>query len=81
MGTNMTSIPTPAPACQNCEDAYPGFCRRCAYLMNNMRRWRRVAEQLHAGTCTHPARQVPTSCSTLIESIYNEIDDTEMGLL
>jgi hypothetical protein len=81
MGTRMTSIPTPAPACQNCEDAYPGFCRRCAYLMNNMRRWRRVAAQLHRENCKHPTRQVPTSCSTLIESMYNQIDDTEMGLL
>jgi hypothetical protein len=49
--------------------------------MNNMRRWRRVAEQLHTETCKHPARQVPTSCSTLIEKMYNQIDDTEMGLL
>ena len=49
--------------------------------MNNMRRWRRVAEQLHAETCKHPARQIPTSCSTLIEGMYNQVDDTEMGLL
>ena len=81
MGPTMTTIPTPAPFCQNCDDLYPGFCRRCAYLMNNMRRWRRVAEQLHAETCTHQARQIPTSCSTLIEGIYNTIRLEDIGEL
>ena len=72
---------TPAPACQNCEDAYPGFCARCAYLMNNMRRWRKVAEQLHRENCKHPKTESMAQCGTYIEKLYNGIDDKEMGLL
>jgi len=81
MGAIMTSAMEPAPACENCKKVYPAFCRRCAYLMNNMRRWRRVAEQLHAETCKHQARQVPTSCSSLIEGIYNTIRLEDIGAL
>ena len=81
MGAIMTSAMKPVPECDRCNDVYPRFCRRCAYLMNNMRRWRRVAEQLHAETCKHQARQVPTSCSSLIEGIYNTIRLEDIGAL
>lgn len=77
----MSTEPNFAPECDRCNDVYPGFCRRCAYLMNNMRRWRRVAEQLHAETCKHQARQIPTSCSSLIEGMYNSIRLEDIGEL
>ena len=73
--------PNFAPECDRCNDVYPAFCRRCAYLMNNMRRWRRVAEQLHTETCKHQTRQIPTSCSTLIEGMYNTIRLEDIGEL
>ena len=67
--------------CKDCLNYTPGFCPRCAFLMNNMRRWRAVAEQLHAEHCTHPARQQPSSCDRLLEDMYNSIDMTEKGIL
>lgn len=80
MGTTMTE-PNFAPTCDRCTDAHPGFCDRCTYLMNNMRRWRKVAEQLHAETCKHNPRQIPTSCSSLIEGMYNQIRLEDIGAL
>jgi hypothetical protein len=49
--------------------------------MNNMRRWRAVAEQLHAEHCTHQARQIPSSCNRMLEDMYNTIDMTGKGIL
>lgn len=66
-------------SCDRCEAVYPRFCDRCAYLMNNMRRWRKVAEQLHGETCKHPERQKPTSCSAVLETIYNSIRIQDIG--
>ncbi len=69
------------PKCDQCAELYPGFCRRCAYLMNNMRRWRRVAEQLHAQHCTHQKRQQPSSCNVVLQDMYESIDMSEIGEL
>lgn len=67
--------------CKDCVAYSPGFCPRCAFLMNNMRRWRAVAEQLHDQHCTHPARQRPSSCCRELEEMYQAIDMTEKGIL
>lgn len=67
--------------CKDCLNYSPGFCPRCAFLMNNMRRWRRVAEQLHAEHCKHPDRQQPSSCNRELEDMYNSIDMKEIGEL
>ena len=67
--------------CKDCVTHSPGFCPRCAFLMNNMRRWRRVAEQLHDQQCTHQARQRPSSCCRLLEDMYQAVDMTEIGEL
>lgn len=67
--------------CKECVTYTPAFCPRCAFLMNNMRRWRAVAEQLHAEHCTHQARQQPSSCNRELEDMYNSIDMTSRGIL
>jgi len=39
--------------------------------MTNMRRWRKVAEQLHAEHCTHRKSDSGAGCNTYLEGIYN----------
>ena len=57
--------------CKDCVNYTPGFCPRCTYLMTNMRRWRKVAEQLHAENCKHRKSDSGAGCNTYLEGIYN----------
>lgn len=59
------------PKCAECQLVHPRHCDRCRYLMDNMGRWRKVAEQLHAETCTHREDHKPSICSKHLEAIYN----------
>ena len=65
------------PICDDCKAVRPGFCPRCTYLMTNMRRWRRVAEQLHAENCKHRKSDSGAGCNTFLEGIYNELRDKD----
>ncbi len=65
------------PSCDTCEIFRPGFCPRCTYLMDNMRRWRRVAEQLHAENCKHRKSDSGAGCNTFLEGIYNDLRDKD----
>ena len=59
------------PICDDCKAVRPGFCPRCTYLMTNMRRWRKVAEQIHAEHCTHRKSDTGAGCNTYLENMYN----------
>ncbi len=63
--------------CKDCVTYTPGFCPRCAYLMSNMRRWRRVAEQLHAENCKHRKSDSCAGCNTFLEGIYNDLREKD----
>jgi hypothetical protein len=45
--------------------------------MDNMRRWRKVAEQLHAENCKHRKSDSGAGCNTFLEGIYNEFRDKD----
>ena len=57
-----------AVACDRCEVAYPGFCARCRYLMDNMARWHAVALLVHQQHCTRRG-----NCDSHVEELYNEL--------
>ena len=59
------------PICDECKAVRPGFCPRCTYLMNNMRRWRKVAELIHDEHCTHRKSDSGAGCNTYLENLYN----------
>jgi len=59
------------PKCSECEIFRPGFCPRCTYLMDNMRRWRKVAEQLHADNCKHRKSDSGQGCNIYLAPLYH----------
>lgn len=61
--------------CDRCDGVWPGHCDRCAYLLRNMRRWRNVAEVVHARTCD--GKHTPRDCSAWIETVYQELRQNE----
>jgi hypothetical protein len=61
------------PVCLECEAVRPRFCPRCTYLIGNMRRWRKVAEIIHAEHCDHRKSETNAACDTFLEKLYNSV--------
>ena len=56
--------------CDRCDAVHPGFCPRCDYLRQNMIRWRKVAEHIHAQSCDK--KHSPRDCGAYLETIYGQ---------